>query len=130
MIYNIGPWRKKCQNDLKKNIILSDWKIRRGKVTVWPDDGLKKYPNFLSSCQKSDHFSFYLKSDDFKISPKVTKQHLGYIWKKICHQELSKIARSDHTESRLTKKAYLGRQYRNHVLTNIPTKSLKNKKGI
>ena len=33
----------------------------------------------------------------FKRAQKVTK-HLGYFWKKICSQELSKIAQSGHTE--------------------------------
>ena len=31
-----------------------------------------------------------------KIAQKVTL-HLGYFWKKVCHQELSKIAQFDHT---------------------------------
>ena len=39
---------------------------------------------------------FWLKVMRFRIAPKVLK-HLGYIWKKICQEELSKIALSCHT---------------------------------
>ena len=37
-----------------------------------------------------------MKMDAFKRAQKVN-MHLGYFFKKICHQELSKIAQSGHT---------------------------------
>ena len=64
---------------------------------MWPDVWIKDSSKYSKSCPKSNHKSFYLKSDVFKITEIVTK-YLCYIFKQICHQEeLSKIAQSGHT---------------------------------
>ena len=56
----------------------------------------KKWSNFSKSCPKSSNSSFSSKWC-FVKSPKDTK-YLAYFCQKICHQELSKIAQSGHTE--------------------------------
>ena len=61
-----------------------------------PDDWIQSCPNLSKSCPKSSHSSFYLKIASFKITWKVSN-YFGYFCKKICRQELSKIAQSGHT---------------------------------
>ena len=55
----------------------------------------QKVAHFSEVAENSDRTSFYFKSDVLK-EQKVTK-HLGYFWRTICYQELSKIAESGHT---------------------------------
>ena len=55
-----------------------------------------KVAQFFHICQKRLHWSFKLKSSIFKIAPNVIK-YLGYLLKKICSQNLSKIAHPGHT---------------------------------
>ena len=63
---------------------------------VWPDSEIKSSPKFSKSCQKLASADITLKVI-FNSAQKVTV-HLGYFWKKICSQELSKIAQSGHTD--------------------------------
>ena len=56
--------------------------------SVWPNDWIKSSPIFKSD-PSNDHSIFYLNSDLIHNSP---KHH-----QKICRQESSRIARSDHT---------------------------------
>ena len=63
---------------------------------VWPDAEILSRPNISKSCRKSSYSSLCKKMDVFKTAQTVNI-HLGYFCKKICHQELSKIAQSGHT---------------------------------
>ena len=51
---------------------------------------IKSIPNFPQSCPKSSNTNVFI------LAPQVTK-YLDYFCKKICHQELSKIAQSGRT---------------------------------
>ena len=62
---------------------------------MWPDVGIKNYPNSPKVAHKVDTAVFAFKMV-FLNSPKVIK-YSGYFCKKICCQELSKIAQSGHT---------------------------------
>ena len=49
---------------------------------------LRKSTSFFKSCPKSGHRQFF---------KKVQRVHVGLLFKKICHQDFSKIAQSGHT---------------------------------
>ena len=68
----------KCWNKMQQN-------CPKSKVAQL----LQKHPKISQS-------SFYLKSDIFQNSPKIVN-YLGYYCRKMCHQDLSKIAQSGHT---------------------------------
>ena len=55
-----------------------------------------KSPKISKSCPKDDQSGLLIKMDAFKTAQKVNIC-LGYFCKKICHQNLSKIAKSGHT---------------------------------
>ena len=57
----------------------------------------KSCPNVSNSCPISNHSSLNSKSEIFNIAQRVSK-YLRYFCKKICCQELSKMAQSGHTE--------------------------------
>ena len=65
-------------------------------ITVRPDNGLKKWPNFFLKMPKKVAAAVFTFKVMFENTPKVTK-HLGYFWKTICYQELSKIPQSGDT---------------------------------
>ena len=64
---------------------------------VWPDPEIESSPKNSKSCPKRNYTSLCMKMDVFRTAPKVNI-HLGYFCKKICHQELPKIAISGHTD--------------------------------
>ena len=59
------------------------------------DVEVKSCPNYSKSCPKVGKQFFTFKVM-FSIAQKVIL-HLVYFCKKICHEELSNIAQSDHT---------------------------------
>ena len=63
--------------------------------SAWPDVGIKSCSNFSQSCPKWVATAVFVYKARFYNSQKVTK-YLGYFSKKICHQEVSKIAQSGH----------------------------------
>ena len=67
--------------------------------SVWPDVRRKSSQNFETLAQKLAKEAFNHKVMFFKIVHKVTK-YLDYFCKKICCNELSKIAQSGHTGNR------------------------------
>ena len=67
--------------------------------SMWPDVGIKSSQIFPPNLPKRSNSSFNLKCDLFKITQNVS-EYLGYFCTEICHQELSKIAQSGHTDSR------------------------------
>ena len=56
----------------------------------------KKLPNFSLKGPKCSHYGFNIKNYILKFAPTVAK-YLGYICKKKCHQDLSKLGQSGHT---------------------------------
>ena len=62
-------------------------------VPVWPDVGIKSSHFFELVAQNVATEAFTYKSDFLKISQRVA-QYLGYFCKKICCQDLSKMAQS------------------------------------
>ena len=50
------------------------------------------------SCPKSSHNSFYLNSEIFQKQPQMLPDIWATFYKKICHQEISNIAQSGHTD--------------------------------
>ena len=62
--------------------------------SAWPE----KVAQFFQKLPKSCHSSFYLKDMCFKRAHSKVAEHLGYFCKKLCHQDVSKMAQSDHTK--------------------------------
>ena len=63
---------------------------------VWPDVGIKGWPNSSNRCPTGSQSKFYLKLMFSKIAQNVTK-NLGYIFNQIYDRQLFKIAQSGHT---------------------------------
>ena len=53
-------------------------KLEISTCSVWPDVEIKSSPKFSKSCQKSNHNSFYMKSDVFK----TPKPHIWATFKR------------------------------------------------
>ena len=64
--------------------------------SVWPDGEISS-PIFYKSCPKSIHTD-WCKKFHFSQCPKIVAKYLGFFCKKLCSQELSKIAQSGHTD--------------------------------
>ena len=62
--------------------------------SAWPE----KVAQFFQKLPKSCHSSFYLKDMCFNRAHSKVAEHLGYFCKKLCHQDVSKMAQSDHTK--------------------------------
>ena len=61
---------------------------------VCPDAEIQSSPSFFKSCQNLAIADFTKNMLFFKKAPTVIV-HLGYIWKKICSQDLSEIAQTN-----------------------------------
>ena len=71
---------------------------------MWLNVKIKRSPIF-KKLPKSSHIKFNIWSDIFNKAPKVRKD-LGYFWKKIWVQDLSKVAQSGNTASKVDTPTY------------------------
>ena len=90
---------------------------------VWPEIEVKSSQKFSRMAQKVATVVSTWKVMFFKRVPKVTR-HLGYFWKKICQQELSKIVQSGHTDDDIrvgSRKQNINRWFEQRNLTSAAT---------
>ena len=84
-----SPWRGKKQTRLLKR--------RTGWRSMRPNDAIKSSQNSPNVAQKVATVVFTLVLMINQQPKQVTRRYFGYFCKKICHQDLSKIAQSGHT---------------------------------
>ena len=89
----------KCQSKwLKLTFFLGKSKNVLPYPTVWHNVKIKSSPNYIKSCLKSDHCSFYFR-DVFQNSPKSQETFRQLVLENMSPKAI-KIAQSDHTACR------------------------------